>query len=488
MTDAEFIAWAKSPSSLRCVLVEVDALVGVTETTFYLSNHGYVTSATDTPANTAYKPDVTGDIEFTERLSLDGAPAVSWGGIEIFNVGGYRDEWLTYVWRNRSVKVYVGDVRWQRSDFRLVIDGLIDNISERTNQRLNLAIRDKMQRLNCAVTETLLGGSTANKDRLIPVALGECHNVEPLLTDPATLSYQVHGDEIERIIEVRDQGVPVTTTDDLATGSFTLDAAPKGQVTVSVQGDEATAYLNTVAGLVHRLATGYGNDPLDGSEIDTDNFDDFDADNPQPVGLYLSDRANVLECCQRLAASVGAQVVMSSTGLLRLVKIALPAGGAATTANATNMRKGSLSLADRVPVVASIKLGYCPNWTVQTNLQTGIPAEHKDLYGQEWLTVTASDSAVATAYKLPALPPEQQDTLLLVETDAQDEADRRLALWSTQRNVYAFDAFPELMLTELGAAMTVTHERYGMSAGVTGQVIGIQRGYISGHVRLQVLA
>ena len=130
--------------------------------------------------------------------------------------------------------------------FGLMFDGIIEDLQARDRNVLNLVIRDKLQRLNTPVTETLLVAAPANKDRLIPVLLGECHNIEPLLTNPATLEYQVHGSAMEDFIEVRDNGVVVSVTESVSTGKFTLSAALKGTITCSAQGDKPSTYSNTV--------------------------------------------------------------------------------------------------------------------------------------------------------------------------------------------------------------------------------------------------
>lgn len=488
MTDAQFIAWLETPSALRCMLVECVASIGGTETTLYLSNLGYVTEPTDTPANTDYKGAITGGGAITERLSLDGSASLAFGDVEISNIDGERDDWLTadYVWRNREIAVYVGDKTWARADFRLVFSGLIDDIGSASRERLNLKIRDKSQRLNTALTEAKLGGATANADHLLPVCLGEVHNIEPLLIDPALLKYQIHNGPIERDIEVRDLGVVVSKTDTLASGTFVLNQAPAGQITVSAQGDKPSTYSNTVAKLVQRLATGYGVDPFISGDLDAANLSAFDSANPQPVGLYLAERANVLENCQLLAASVGAQAIVSALGKLRLLKIDLPPAGTPTQVTASNMRAKTLQVAQRIPVKAAVKLAYCRNYTVQANLQTGVPAEHKDLFLQEWLTVTASDSAVAAAYRITESP-TQEETCLLATADAQAEADRRLALWSVPRTIYRYQGFPELLLEELGGAQTITHDRFGMSAGVACQIVSLTKDWLAGTVSVEVL-
>lgn len=481
MTDAEYRAWLVR-GGLRAALIEID-----TDTPRYLSTVPYTTLPADTPANLIYLPAVARGFAFNERLSLDGNPSISAGDIEIHNEDGSLDAWLDDVWVNRAIRVYIGDVTWPRADFRLEFSGVVADLASSSADRLNIVLRNKLERLNTPVAEEVLGGTTPNKDRLLPNMLGECHNVEALLIDPANHEYQVHSGAMERVIEVRDSGVPLSdATVTLSAGKFKLGATPAGAITVSAQG--RTPYGNTVAALVEALATEYGTptERLTAEDLDAASLAAFDAAHQQPVGLWLPDRANVLQCCQQLAASLGAQVVMSRQGLLRLVKVALPGAGVTVSIGPDDYEARSLSIKQRTEVVAGVKLGYCRNWMVQTSLDTGIPPEHKDMFAQEWLTVTARDPVVASAYRLYAEPP-QADTLLLRGADAQAEADRRLALWSVPRTVYSVRGYAQLLTLELGQPITLTAPRWGLEAGQQGIVIGLQRDWIAGRCAVEVL-
>src|SRR5690606_22579683 len=296
----------------------------------------------------------------------------------------------------------------------------------------------KLERLNTAVSDVLLGGSTVNADRLIPVCLGECHNITPLTTNPDINEVHIfHRGASERCIEARDNAVPVTKTDNLANGRTTLTKTPAGQVTLSVQGDKTGGvYRNTVASLIELLMTNYGSDPLTTADIDTANFSAFDAANPAPVGVYITESRTVLDVCNELAASLGAHIAPSRLGLMRLLRIQLPATGTPVDITPADYEHGSLRITQRSTVIAGVRLGYCRNWSPQQDIETGIPNAHRDLYAQEWMTVTAKDSAVASQYRI-STEVEQENTLLLRTVDAQAEANRRLNLWKVPRFVYS---------------------------------------------------
>lgn len=479
ITDEDYRAWLIR-GGRRVALIEIG-----TDTPRFVSTVPYTTLPTDSPANVAYLPVAAKGFSFSERLSYDGNPSISAGDIELQNEDGSLDSWLNEVWVNRPIKVYVGDVEWARGDFKLEFDGIIANLESSRSDRLNIVLRNKLERLNTPASEALLEGTTPNKDRLLPSILGEVHNVEPLLIDPPNHGYMVHNGPTERIIEVRDNGVPVDFVATLPAGTFRLTRSPEGTITASVQG--FTPYVNTAAKMVQVLSTNYGKptERLTVADLDLPNLNAFDAAHPQAMGLSLADRTNVLQACQQIAASIGAQVTMTRQGLLRLAKITLT-GASTLTIDESDYEARSLSIQDRTTVVAGVRIGYCKNWTVQNSLNTGIPAEHKDMFAQEWLTVSSRDEAVAAAYRLYADIP-QEDTLLLVTAEAQAEADRRLALWGVPHTSYRFKGYGQTLMLELGQLITLKGSRWGLSEGKLAVVISLQRDWISGRCDVEVL-
>ena len=488
MTDAQFLAWLQSSSATRMVLIEAQVNVAGVEVTRFISSWPYVTESTDIPPNVEYLPLATGGLAFTEQVSLTGEAGLSGGDIELDNGDGALDGWLADVWRNRPIKAWSGDPAWPRSDFRLVFDGIVADIGSSARESINLSLRDKLQRLDTPITEAKLGGTTPNKDATLPVPFGECHNVTPMLTDPATLEYGFLG-AVESSFEVRTNGKPIAVALNDQAGRFNLTTPPySAAITVSVQGDTGGGYAPRIAPLVQRIATGYGKaaDRFTLADLDLANLAAFDAAHSQLVGLYVADRTNQAQAIQQLAASVGAQAVMSRTGQLRLVQIALPAAGVPVEIGPEHMRLDSLRPVQRLPVVAAVKIGFDKNWTVQASLTTSIPAAHADLYATEWLTETAVDEAVRARYRLTDDPP-QIDTCLKTNADAQAEAARRLALNKVQRTIYEFDGEPEMMMLELGQPVVLRDDRFGLQDGAPGVVVLLSPQWLTGRVTVGVL-
>lgn len=242
ITDAQFTAWLKDQTAIRTVLVE--ATIGLKAggtTTRYLSSKAFVSGPTDTPANQHYTARIKSGITFTRALNIDGTVSLTWGDITLTNIDGRYDSWLDDYWSNRPINIYVGDASWARSDFRLAFGAVATGIDSSDRTTLVIHITDRLQRLNTPVTQTVLGGSTALYNSLLPLTFGEAFNVTPLLVDPTINKYMVHNGQIESIIEVRDNGLPVAFTPTLSAGTFVLNQAAFGTITCSVQGAQIPA-------------------------------------------------------------------------------------------------------------------------------------------------------------------------------------------------------------------------------------------------------
>jgi hypothetical protein len=468
ITDAQFAAWLGDSSAQRVMLFEVGVKSAGVDTIRYLSTKAYIGSAA-----TPYQAVVAGGLKVTESISMDSEASLSAGDIEIHNGDGARDAWLDDVWANQPVNAFLGDVRWDRTDFRQVFAGTIIDIGCKSRDRLNLRLANKLERLNTPVTDVKIGGNATNPDALVPVLLGEGSNISPVQTNPSTLEYAFGDGVNEGVIEVRTDGKPrgaVTVTP--STGRFVFnEAVGTGVVTCSAQGTKFNgAYVNTISQLVQYLVTQRGKSTtrFGAADLDATQLAAFDTANPQPVGLYLTERTNVLVACQQLASSVGAQLVMSMTGKLRLIQFAIPTS-ATTVIPRSQQLDRSITIVNRPEVAAAVKIGYCRNWTEQNNLQTSLPAAHKALYAEQWLSVTSEDPMVKATYKRDS-EPSLIETCLLRKTDAQVEADRRRDIVKVQRTTYRFEATPAQLLTELGQAVTLFSNRFGLAAGKVGIV------------------
>lgn len=489
--SADFITWLGAPAR-RCLIAEVGVKSG-SEITRYLSTTGYTSEPGDTPASQLYNGRISGGVDFTRRLALDGSGgSMAFGDIELDNEDGALDDWLNDIWAGRAINIYLGQPDWPKSDFELVFSGTIEDVAVKSRSRLSLKVRDIFGPLNSTLSTATVGGTADNKDALRPICLGECFNVAPVLLDAATQKYGVHLDSaIEDVLEVRDNGISVAFTDTVANGNFVLTNARYGQITADVQGAKVGgAWRNDAGGLVEWVAlasVGDGNGITSG-QIDAGALTTFRAANAQPVGLWLPDRANRLQVMQQLAAAVGATVTTTYDGKLILAKIAFgtPAGAVGTR----QMVDGSFGPIGRTVTRGAIRMAGERNWTPQAagQLAGSVAAAPLNLpiLGDEWVYIDDSDATTLADWNQTEAP-NATETLMVVESDITDEAARLLALWMTPHTIFGFDGFPETLQYEIGDTITLTHPRFGLSGGVSALIVGVLHDWITPRVRFEVM-
>lgn len=485
ITDAQFEAWFDDSAAQRVTLFEVGVLVGGVQTTRYLSTKAYSRGDAATP----YLAVVAGGLRMTESISLVAEASLAAGDIEIDNCGGRFDSWLDDNWVNQPIRAWVGDIRWDRADFRAIFTGRVKDVDgTKTQNRINLMLRDKFQQLNSPVTEEQIGGLAPSPEALRRLVLGEVHNITPALKNSNTGEYEVNGGATERVIEVRNDGKPRGHSVNLDAGSITLAAAAgPGAITCSVQGVKPDGvYTNRIAPLVRYLVTqcGKASQRFTDADLDLASLATFDAAHPQAVGFDIPSRMNVIEACHQLASSIGAQMVPTRTGLLRLIQIAFPTE-ASTEIQLSAQVDRSIQLVAQTDVVGAMSIGYCRNHTIQPDLTTSLPADHKELFGKEWLTAYAKDDAVLAVHKLDAAPP-QQNTCLQVATDAIAEAARRLGIFKVKRKTYRFEGTPRNMVLQLAQPVKLFSNRYDLQAGKVGIVTSLAPDWDKFHVTVEV--
>lgn len=516
--------WYDDTRNQRCVLVKVGVYsTGVAETAGeifkYLSNAGMTT----TDGAITFTPLIAGSLRFSESLSPEGGIAISYGDIELINQDGTLDDWLDttkYVWVNRPIEIYYGSPQTVLSnisnlaaEFDLVFSGVVSDIDSRAISTINIKVRDKMERLNTAVTEEVLGtygtwgSGQTNQDNVLPLIFGEPHNFQPMLIDPSQLEYYAGVGPIEQITEIRDNGVPIYTvgiltggaTINTTTGKFKLTKPIVGDCTVSAQGVKqsidfssgtlSSTYTNTIANIIAVLVTQYGkvSTRLTISELDLPNFLAFSTANTQYIGLYLNSRDNVLTVCQNVANSIGAQIYFTRIGKLQILQYGVPTSDASVSIGPEDMVLNSFTISNRSTIVAAKKLGYCKNWFLQTNLTTAIPVEHKYMFGEEWWYKTSNDTTGSkTLYKLNSEPTEKP-TYLVDGTQADAEAVRLNNYFGQIRTTYKFTGFSRLLTLKLGQPVLITHPRFGLSAGKSGQVVSLSPDWGTGKIEVEVV-
>jgi hypothetical protein len=258
-------------------------------------------------------------------------------------------------------------------------------------------------------------------------------------------------------------------------GYFRLGSSPAGTITADVtQG--ATAANRTAAQLYTTVLARSG---LSSSDWLAADITALDAANSAVLGIYIDSETTFLAVIDQIANSVGAGWWPRADGVFRIRQLTAPSGTPTFTVGKNDLIK-PLTILPTNDLGKGLPVYRCTvNWgrsyTVQTtDLAGGVTDDRRAVIAQQWRTAVATDLTVKTASLLA--PETIDDSLLTTLTDAQAEADRRLALRKVKRNRY--DAMIELndetSAIDLGDVGTLIHPRYGLAAGALVRVLDIQ--------------
>lgn len=487
INDAEFNAWLARDGEFRCILVEADAYSGGSVITRYFSNFHFDSLPSDVPANQGYEDILSAVPRFKSSIneSLGGASSISIGELDIDNAGGARDSWLDDAWDGRSVRLYIGSPSWPKADFRPILNGVALDLVAKDHSLLTLKITDKQQLLNGPVQKNLIGSGTANAQKPIPLTYGEVYNIEPPLVDSATRKYQVHDGRIEAITTVYDNGKPIAFTTDLNAGTFTLAAAPAGRITADVKGCKLSGvYLSKTADIIQRILL--TKTPLTGSDLDSASFSTFNSLCPQTIGIYIGDRQNALNVLDELVKTFSGWYGFNRDGLFQLGRLDVPSGVPVLELFADDVAEFGLSVKSRSLPVVTLRLGYKRNWTVQTDgLDSTVTPARKAELADIHQVVSATNPGIESTFKT-ALSPDAVSSLLVLQSDAQAEANRRAAMFNNLRYRYTLRCFTAPARIEQGQVIKLTYPRYGFNTGALALVIGIEESPTANAITLEL--
>lgn len=487
ISDDEYASWLRADKP-RCVLAELTRYVaGTGEVVAYLSNWPYVSTPTDTPANQVYDDLIAELPAFSASLPEMGIgrSTFAWGDLGLLNLNGALDEWLGDGWDGRAYTLRLGDPSWPRGDFRVIVAGSIDDIVASARDRMTIKLRDKSGALNVSIQTTLIGGTTANKDQPVPLALGECFNVEPILTDAATHTYQGHDGACNAISAVRENGMAIANTPNLAAGTTALGVGAVGRITADIQGAKpAGVYLTKCADLVSYIVT--TRTTLTSADLHAASFSAMNTTCPQTLGLFIRSRMNVMEAIDRLVAAVGGWWAFDRQGLLRLGRLDAPSGTPVLELTADDLVDREIRVVRRTLPVKTVRLGWQTNWTPQPDgIAGGVTEANRALYAAAEQVASASNAGVSTKHLL-APSPDVVSTCIAGAADGAAEATRRAALFNQVRGTYGITVIGSANAVSLGDVIRLTHAHYGFSGGPLAVVVGIKDRSLENRVELAI--
>lgn len=443
-----------------------------------------------------------------------GRTQIGFGDMVLVNNDGGLDYMLGYSFAGRRITVRLGTVSATGdTTWSTILVGSMEQ-AELSWQRVIVRVRDRqldlakpLQSVRYAGGNALPGGLEGNDDDLKgkpkPLVYGAVYNISPPCVNTSRLIYQIHtGGQVVAVNALYDRGVLMTAGaayssqadmesnsptagqyrvwNDATLGCFVrLGTNPSGLITADV----TQGASRTVGQLFQAILLKAG---VAQSDISSADITALDAAVNYEVGVYAgADKEySPLELLDELANSVGAWYGCDALGNYRIGRIELPTGASVGTITANEIirieRVASRDSGAGVPAW-KVKLGYLKVQTVQTDLASTVTAGRKAYLTEQYRRQEVFDESVKT---VNALSPELEfNTVLTGKGNALDEANRRLTIYKTRRDIYQLTVRVDAdlaALIDLGKIITLQVNRFGMNAGKKFLIIGIRtnmRGY-----------
>jgi hypothetical protein len=243
-------------------------------------------------------------------------------------------------------------------------------------------------------------------------------------------------------------------------------------VTADVKGCKlGGTYINKVADIISRILIARGS--LTTGDLDTATFTTLNTLCPQAVGIYIGDRRNILDVLDELIKTIGGFYGFGRAGLFKVGRLDAPSGSPVIDLFADDVEEFGLTVKTRTLPLATIRLGYKRNWTVQTDgIDSTVTAARRAELADTYQVVSATNAGVGSTFLTP-LSPDVVGTLFVSQSDAQTEATRRANLASQLRYRYTARCFTAAARIELGQVIRLTHPRYSFAMGALAVVVDI---------------
>jgi len=489
------------------------------EVAVYLSDSGYISHSTDTPANQLFEARLSSVFNFEIHLfsgsEPEGRSAVGQGDIRILNGDGFLDNKLRFGWNGRTIEIWRGEKTAPFSNFKLLFNGLADSLAW-TEHEISVRLRDRQLAFDRPIqTEVYDGSGGLNgndnvKGKRKPQVYGKVLNVEPVSIDPTNLLYQVHDRQVSSIFAVRDAGVALTSAADVSAGAivsttvsagqyvtsidsgvFKVGASPSGRITADVEGDAfGSVYVDNTAAIIRRIVTTrlVGQSLTDPDDLDVEAFTSTIADQPSTVGISLgTDQVDVGTILDELLSGIGGYWAFTREGKFTLGILTAPASAA------SEVTYTDADVSERLPMSRS---SVRPSWrrsvayqrlgTVQSpdEMAGSVSDEDVAFYFQQYRLAQASDSSIRAKHRL-ALEKEAASNFDASD-NAEAEATRLLALHGTLRDLYEVGITNANFTRWVGDTVTLQMSRFDLSSGKPFVVVGIREIAETGETELEL--
>ncbi|SJN11585.1 hypothetical protein CZ787_06255 [Halomonas citrativorans] len=447
ISEGQYLAWLAKLNADRLLLAELHHAGGIE----YVATGPFMSLPSDSDPNRPYTTALKKAVNITTRI--DGN--VTFGEVEIIG-DQLVTELIDLAWQGHPIKLFLGDPKWPRDDFRLLAQGRNGGIRQAKRGAITFRMVDESSVLD----EVIDTGQLPDDAGPVPLALGSVYNAPLYRVDTQTLTYRGSYLPVTSI-QAKANGALLTHSTDAAAGTVTLSDR-FGDITGDIEEPH-----NTPRKIVEWVANHYG---ITVGEIDLPDY---------RVGVFYNDDVSGRQILNELKEGLGAYWYLNEINALVMRQHKEPVVADVTIVR-DDIPRDKLTLSETQQPWRSLTLrwgrNYAPLSTVAGTIDEENPAEAARLR-TEW----RESHARQDVSDYPMAERVTRDSVIQDEQDAITERDRLLAQRRTQRNVWSIEA--RLPPVYVGQAAAVAHGRLD---GKLGRLINVGRSPTRGRTNLGV--
>lgn len=217
-----------------------------------------------------------------------------------------------------------------------------------------------------------------------------------------------------------------------------------------------------------------------GVNVLSQDFTNLDAKCSAPVGIYINSETTALVAISEVMNSIGGYCMFDMQNRLRIGRLELPTGTPDHTLQDWEILSISRIVSDdteRGIPAHKVNVKYARNYTVQTQTDMAAAAqEFSEHRGIDYRSATAQDDTIKLQY--PLSEELVRETLLINESDAQEEANRLLDIYKRRRDFFEVRCRTDRQIG-IGETVLVTYPRFLLDSGKLLRVLSVEPDYTS---------
>lgn len=377
-----------------------------------------------------------------------------------------------WIIKNRPAQIYFGGESLPWSQYKIIFWGEMTGLDYSDDEyTIGLAGFETPAQLatigNNVVTAAAWPNAGTNIGKTIPVCIGFCGGVTPLIVDlrPAPIfpTYLFHDQSqpYTSLQNVYEDGVVLATPGqyvDNLNGSFTLTYTPTGLITCDVIGIDSVALWATK---ITNLLKNYAGIPA--AQIDAAAVAQANIDLPYFCGYLVKEKMTVAEVIERMSEGVQAWRNFQSDGIYRMALVTDPALGTPTkfiTQNDILQASGGI----KNEVCYNARCNYYENNTPISvdRLNPILTQTQKAVFSRLWYETGFSSPAIQTLY--PNATSKRLQLRSFLAAHGLDAATKFVGLYGQERETARVTIASQDLTYDIGQIVQVTYEMVARGA------------------------